>query len=143
MEYVVVGELLRRGFDVYMTLVDDQQIDCILRFPDTPYQYVDVQIKARSKTAKNKAMFSAMTISPRENYIFVFYDETLDEFWIIPSLDVVKEGNTNKTGANVGKVKIRLANNLKAGWKPRPKFDDFKNRFDLLIPSASSWEMDN
>lgn len=30
-EYVAIAELLRRGFDVYMTLVDDQQIDCIIR----------------------------------------------------------------------------------------------------------------
>jgi len=30
-EYVVIGELLKRGFDVYKTLVDDQQIDCVLR----------------------------------------------------------------------------------------------------------------
>jgi len=26
-----VAELLRQGFDVYMTLVDDQQNDCIVR----------------------------------------------------------------------------------------------------------------
>lgn len=31
---VVFGELLRRGYDVYLTLVDDQQIDCIVRFGD-------------------------------------------------------------------------------------------------------------
>lgn len=30
-EYIAVAELLRRGFDVYMTLVDDQQIDCAFR----------------------------------------------------------------------------------------------------------------
>ncbi len=143
MEYIVVGELLKRGFDVYMTLVDDQQIDCILRFPDTPSQYVDVQIKARSKTAKNKGMFSAMTISPRKNYIFVFYDETLDDYWVIPSLDVVREGNINKSGANVGKVKVLLANKVKAGWKSRPKFDRYKNQFNFLIPHESSWKMDS
>ena len=33
-EMVVFGELLRRGYDVYLTLVDDQQIDCIVRFGD-------------------------------------------------------------------------------------------------------------
>lgn len=30
-EFIAVAELLRRGFDVYMTQVDDQQIDCIIR----------------------------------------------------------------------------------------------------------------
>jgi serine/threonine protein kinase len=35
-EYVAVAELLRRGFDVYMTLVDDEQIDCINRAAENP-----------------------------------------------------------------------------------------------------------
>ena len=30
-EYIAVAQLLQRGHDVYMTLVDDQQIDCIIR----------------------------------------------------------------------------------------------------------------
>lgn len=41
-EYLVVAELLRRGFDVYMTLVDDQSIDCVLRLDDK--RYLDIQI---------------------------------------------------------------------------------------------------
>lgn len=36
-----------------MTLVDDQQIDCIVRHDNGSFvKYVAVQIKARSKTAK-------------------------------------------------------------------------------------------
>ena len=50
-EYVVVAELLKRGFDVYMTLVDDQGIDCIVRLAKN--NYLDIQIKARSNKAKN------------------------------------------------------------------------------------------
>lgn len=46
-EYSVIAELLKRNFDVYMTLVDDQGIDCVIRLDDK--RYVDVQIKARSK----------------------------------------------------------------------------------------------
>jgi len=49
-EYVVVAELLKRGFDVYMTLVDDQGIDCVIRIDDQTY--IDFQIKARANTAK-------------------------------------------------------------------------------------------
>lgn len=30
-EFVAIAELLKRHFDLYMTLVDDQQIDCIIR----------------------------------------------------------------------------------------------------------------
>jgi len=47
-EYTVIAELLRRGFDVYATLVDDQGIDCIIRLNEK--KYIDIQIKARSST---------------------------------------------------------------------------------------------
>ena len=57
-EYIAVAELLKRGLDVYMTLVDDQQIDCVVRIPGKPPRYVDLQIKARSKNAKNAATFA-------------------------------------------------------------------------------------
>lgn len=70
-EYVIVAELLKRGFDVYMTLVDDQGIDCIIRINNKTY--IDIQIKARSKTVRQWNLFAAMTIEPRSNYYFVFY----------------------------------------------------------------------
>lgn len=56
------------GYDVYLTLVDDQQIDCIIRFGDRdPPVYVDIQIKARSEAAKNPGTFAAMEIRrPRQ-----------------------------------------------------------------------------
>jgi hypothetical protein len=48
-EYIAVAELLRDGYDVYMTLVDDQQIDCLVHLEvDSHPVYIDVQIKARS-----------------------------------------------------------------------------------------------
>ena len=43
-EYIAVAELLKRGYDVYMTLVDDQQIDCIVRHDNgTRVKYVPLQ----------------------------------------------------------------------------------------------------
>lgn len=73
-EYVAVAELLRRGHDVYMTLVDDQQIDCVIRQEkDGVLRYLDIQIKARSNDAKNAATFSAMEVrQPRENFFSSF-----------------------------------------------------------------------
>ena len=43
-EFGAIAELLRRGYDVYVTLVDDQGIDCIVR--QGPRRYFDVQIRA-------------------------------------------------------------------------------------------------
>ena len=55
----VIADLLKRDFDVYMTLVDDQGIDCVIRLNDE--RYLDIQIKARSKESKQWNFFAAMS----------------------------------------------------------------------------------
>lgn len=115
-EYTAISELLRRGFDVYLTLVDDQGIDCVVRQADHGEpKYLDVQIKARSKDCKpyDAARFAAMTIiQPRKNYWFIFYSERLNTYWVINSLELTQSGiaSQNKKGKNVGKWHINLAN---------------------------------
>lgn len=138
-EYIAVAELLRRGFDVYMTLVDDQQIDCVIRQErNDGLRYLDIQIKARSKDAKQAATFAALTVrQPRPNFWFIFYSEAAETYWAIPSMKLARLGNVNKggdskQGKNKGKLTLRLANKNKGGWKPRPKFKEFENAFDLL-----------
>ena len=49
-EYYVVGLMLKQGLDVYMPLVDDDAIDAVIKRDDG--SFVEVQIKARSSTAK-------------------------------------------------------------------------------------------
>jgi len=142
-EYVVIGELLKRGFDVYKTLVDDQQIDCILRIEKNDnVKYIDVQIKARSKNCKpyDAARFAAMTIlKPRENYYFIFYSEYLDKYWVIPSLELIKIASRNKKGKNIGKYHINLAGYsekynkvLYEGTIHEKKYEKYENAFYLL-----------
>lgn len=129
-EYVVVAELLKRGFDVYMTLVDDQGIDCVMRIDE--HTYIDIQIKARSRTAKQWNFFAAMTIEPRDNYYFIFYLETNDSFWVLPSNDVVELAITNKNGKHAGKHSLTLPKSdttAKAQAFSRYKGE---NGFDLL-----------
>lgn len=138
-EYIAVAELLRRGFDVYMTLVDDQQIDCVIRQEtERGLRYLDVQIKARSSDAKHVATFAALTVrNPRPNFWFIFYSEKVGMYWVMPATDLVSlanvnKGGTTKTGKNKGKLTIKLANKNKDGWKPRPKFAQYENAFDSL-----------
>jgi hypothetical protein len=133
-EYIAVAELLKRGFDVYMTLVDDQQIDCVVRIPGSPPSYIDLQIKARSKTARYAGTFAALEIKePRENFLFLFYSEACDTYWVMPSLDVVKLANRNNAGANAGKYRIVFCNQSVSGaWKPRPKWREYENAFKLI-----------
>ena len=137
-----MAELLRRGFDVYMTLVDDQGIDCIIRL-DTG-RYLDIQIKARSAAAEQWSTFAAMDFEARDNFFFIFYLEQNNTYWIIPSRDLESLCSTNVSGQNAGKRTLVL-----------PKSDDgnkaesFKqyrgdNGFTLLTnygakPSIADW----
>ena len=138
-EFIAIAELLRRGFDVYPTLVDDQQIDCVVRLDGELPSYLDIQIKARSRTAKQAATFSAMDIrKPRRNFIFIFYSEAASCYWIMPSLDVVEMANQNKSGKNAGKFSLNFANQSASGeWRPRPKWDFYMNNFDLICDAAT------
>ena len=133
-EYIAVAELLRRGHDVYMTLVDDQQIDCVVRQEkDSKLRYLDIQIKARSKQAKNPGTFAAMEIrNPRKNFYFIFYSEKIDTYWILPSLKLIEEAHQNKSGKNAGKYSIKFCNVNNSGVKARPRFAKYENAFDLL-----------
>ena len=129
-EYVVVAELLRRGFDVYTTLVDDQGIDCIIRLDEK--HYIDIQIKARSRKAKQWNFFAAMTIEPRDNYYFIFYLERNDTFWVMPSSKVIEFAVTLRTGKHAEKHSLTIP---KSDDTPKgQKFAVFKDDagFELL-----------
>jgi hypothetical protein len=134
-EFVIMGELLRRGLDVYMTLVDDQQIDCIIRMDIGPApHYLDIQIKARSNNAKNAALFAAMDIlNPRPSYYYIFYSEQVQKTWVIPSLTLVALAHQNKAGKNKGKFSIDFCHKVKGIFEPDPQYSEFEEAFHLLI----------
>ena len=139
-EYIAVAELLRRGFDVYMTLVDDQQIDCVVRIEVHGHPvYIDVQIKARSDTAKQPGTFAALEVrNPRPNFMFVFYSEGAGTYWVMPSLELVKQATCNKEGKNAGKFSIRFTNPRSDGLPhPRPRFEGWKNDWEAFNTMAT------
>jgi len=127
-EYAVIAELLKRGFDVYMTLVDDQGIDWIIRINKN--RYLDIQIKARSKYARDWNSFAGMPLKPRSNYFFIFYTEMNQTFWIMPSKDVRRLGSKNVSGKNIGTTSLYLPKSEKS--KKAEAFNKYKNNFELL-----------
>ena len=60
MEYNLVGKMLMEGLDVYLPLVDDHGVDCVIKREDGTF--IEVQIKARSSevTQGDAALFSAI-----------------------------------------------------------------------------------
>jgi len=142
-EYIVIAEMLKRGFDVYIPLVDDQQIDCIIR--RGAKDYIDVQIKARSKNCLpfDAGRFAAMDIpNPRENYFFIFYSEQAGCYWVFPSLKLVELASGNKKRANIGKYHINLTGHSKKKGQvyPNIKFEDYRNNFELLAGAKKEAE---
>lgn len=140
-EYVAIAELLKRGYDVYLTLVDDQGIDCVVR--QGPNKYFDIQVKARSKDAspRNAGVFPQIQIDePRRNYIFIFYSEAANGkgvHWVIPSTKIVEKGfcNVRKSGKNKGRYRLLLTNysRSKGTVKPRPKYDTYVDAFERVL----------
>jgi hypothetical protein len=106
MEYWIIGRMLKEGLDVYVSLVDDDAIDAVIRRPDGTF--TTAQIKARSKNVAdgNAGMFAAIPHEMRDNYWFIFYSERMDMMWIMSSEEFVKESAQNKTGKNAGKRSI-------------------------------------
>lgn len=136
-EFIAIAELLRRGFDVYQTLVDDQQIDCVIRkeVSGNP-TYLDIQIKARSKDANQRSWGEWPSVnlqSPRRNFFFIFYSEPADCYWIIPSLTLTALARRTKSGKHTGELKVTLATyNHEAGFHFRAEFEEYRNNFKIL-----------
>ncbi|MGO9613981.1 MAG: hypothetical protein ACLPX5_13245 [Dissulfurispiraceae bacterium] len=137
-EYRAIAELLTRGYDIYMTLVDDQGIDCIAR--QGANKYFDIQIKARSKDCnpENAAHFPLLSIlEPKRNYVFIFYSESIETYWVIPSTEMVKPSfcNTIKSGPAKGKYRMMLTNYSKSknSVSPRPKYRKFIDAFEAAF----------
>jgi len=112
-EFIAISELLKRGLDVYQTLVDDQQIDCVVRLNNkNKLKYFDVQIKARSRNAKKQSWGdwpSIKILNPRSNFIFIFYSEPLNKYWIIPSDKLAKFSYVAPKQKEKGLYKVNLS----------------------------------
>ncbi len=136
---MALAELLKRGFDVYQPLVDDQQIDCIVRKEvGKKLVCLDIQIKARSHQAGQKSWGtwpSLKMLKPRPNFFFIFYSEPIEEsYWVIPSTDLAREASRTKTGKHEGEYSVTLAKYQKR--EPHnlyvPRFEKYLNNFDIL-----------
>lgn len=137
-EFGAIAELLRRGYDVYLTLVDDQGIDCVVR--QGPERYFDIQIKARSKDCnpKNAGHFPQLDVpTPRKNYVFIFYSEHINTYWVIPSTVLVSDGFSNriKSGNSEGKFRVMLTNysESKSATSARPKYTEWIDAFERVF----------
>ncbi len=129
MEYNLVGKMLMEGLDVYLPLVDDHGVDCIIKKQDGTF--IEVQIKARSREVENgnAALFAAITHDSTPNFYFVFYSERLDKMWILSSEEFLSECATNKAGKNAGKRSL-LLNGIRTDKQTGEKMEYAKERYE-------------
>lgn len=136
-EFIAIAELLSRDHDVYLPLVDDQQIDCVIRQEKSgKLRHVDIQIKARSKQCiyKNGAFFAGMDIrNPRKDYYFIFYSEHHSNYWVVPSLELTKVAVRNKTGKHAGTYSINFCRMDKGVLATHKRFEKYEKAFELLL----------
>ena len=132
MEYNLVGKMLMEGLDVYLPLVDDHGVDCVIKKSDGTF--IEVQIKARSNEVTNgdAALFAAITHDLTPNFYFVFYSERLDTMWIMSSEEFLTECVTNKNGKNKGKRSIWFNGN-KTDKSTGEKREYCKKQFEKYV----------
>ena len=125
-EYAVIGKLLEMDCDVYVPIVDVENIDCIIR--DIKGHYNEIQIKTRTmpegKSYKNPC-FDVTIAKPRENFFIVGHiDGTLD-YWVVPSRIFQKH-------ATLVRFQGRAFSRLTMSEKKMFDLRKYKNNFDLL-----------
>lgn len=132
MEYNLVGQMLMEGLDVYLPLVDDHGVDCVIKKEDGTF--IEVQIKARSNEVAegDAALFAAITHEKKDNFYFVFYSERLEMMWIWSSEEFLNEYVTNKNGKNAGKHRIWF-NGKKTDRKTGEKKEYCKKQFEKYV----------
>jgi hypothetical protein len=122
-ELRVIGELLRRGFDIYLPLIDIGGIDCIIK---TGVGYKEIQIKTREKLA-TKLLFDAKEFTPRDNFFIIcYYINEPETFWVIPS-KVFKENAYPLK--KYGRLRLILGDE---DSKMRRKLHHYRNNFFQL-----------
>ena len=128
-EYKIIAQMLMDGLDVYTPLIDDHGVDCIIKKPDGTF--VEIQIKARSKTCKQNGFFSVDNHKEAmPNFYFVFYSELVDKMWVFSSEEFVNLSIINKGGKHAGRRKLTLAY---SSGKTAKKFDGYiRNNLSFL-----------
>jgi hypothetical protein len=139
-QFWIIAEMIRSGLDVYIPLVDDMGVDAVVRKSDGAF--LEVQIKARSRHAKNGTQFVVRSVPGselelRENYWFVFYSEPLDKMWIMKSAEFIREAGQDTKGKYKGLRFIKFNGKRKKFQEyevPVGDFSRIKGAYRAVLP---------
>ena len=131
-KHTVIARLLQEGLDVYMNLVDNQGIDCVVRKGVKTHCDVRIRAKSRDCLPIDAARFSPMAIKPRPNYYFIFYSEQTDKTWILSSEKLINLTSKNKKGKHIGKYGMSFTGTKEGRAYPLERYKKYEDAFDLL-----------
>ena len=125
-EYNIIGRMLMDGLDVYVPLVDDHGVDCIVK--NKKGKFVEIQIKARSENQTDRAaLFANITHHDEiKNYYYVFWSEAMSCMWILSGAEFLKESRELKGGAHAGSHTIKFNGCRNGQPYPLPKYDKYR-----------------
>ena len=125
-EYIIFEKLLNENFDVFIPLVDDHGVDCVVKHTDdnSIEGYKEIQIKARSKKAdvKSQGCFTVDKHIQKDNFYFIFYSEELNTCWCFTSEEFINETRESNGVRTKGRRKITLFKQYKHGMDAVPRY---------------------
>jgi len=125
-ELAVIGELLRRGFDIFLPTIDIYGIDCIIR---APMGHKEIQIKTRERA--KTLLFDVKAFKPRDNFFIICYNlKEPNTFWVFPS-KVFKEHARHLKKYNRYRLELKGE-----GSRKRRDLFGYKDNFYLLEEEA-------
>jgi hypothetical protein len=132
-ELHVFSELLRRGVNPYVPLIDREGIDAIIRRRDG--SYLELQIKT-ANTPQTPRWFIAKISKPRHQLFMVCVSLATDpvETWVVPS-HVFKRHSTHSQKAGVFDLNLDAAK--RGSRMPRGNLlEEYREAWHLLTEEA-------
>ena len=128
-EYRIIAELLAANFDVFIPLVDDHGVDCVIKSIQNGSQsdYKEIQIKARSKNAdcRSQGCFTVDNHIKKDKFYFIFYSEELNLKWCFTSEEFIQETKESNGSRTKGRRKITLFKKYKSKMDIVPKYGKY------------------
>jgi len=109
--------------DVYVPVVDVENIDFVVR--DRRGEYKAVQIKTRSPKKRGE-IFEVNSPKPSRNYFVVLHIAGTEEFWVLPFRVFSRHRVRSDYFTKRGRVRLVLSQ------KKKKALHRFKDKFDLL-----------
>jgi hypothetical protein len=83
-EYAALGKIMSEHLLVFTPVTDLEGIDAVIRTSKGTYN--EVQVKTRTEGG---SVFDIREFKPRPNYYLVFHIGDSNDFWVVPSKEVV------------------------------------------------------